>query len=63
MQAPYGNRGYGYPNLATPAEQQYIQKTKIINMQHNMETQRKQYNAFIAKMEAQQKEMMSEFTK
>lgn len=62
FQAPYGNRGYGYPNQASSTEQHYLQKTKIINMQHTMETQRQQYNAFIAKMEAQQKKMMSELT-
>ena len=62
MQIPYGNqRANGYP---MPMNQQSLQiDNRLKNMQKKMNNQEKQYNAFVAKMKAQQKEMMDEFAK
>jgi hypothetical protein len=59
MQTPYGNQQYPYPMTI---EQQNKQTKNIANMQQHMERERKQYNAFIARMQAQQKAMMAEFS-
>lgn len=59
MQMPYANQGaQGY---SMPMNQQNIQlDNRLKNIQQKMNKQEKQYNAFVAEMKAQQKEMMNE---
>ncbi len=62
MQIPYANQGYG--GFPAPMNQQNIQTDdRLKKMQEKMKAQEKQYDAFVAKMKAQQKEMMEEFAK